>query len=130
MAMGLAPYVRIFVAGPAGVHLYDWAEHKLVEVSSDNIKAEMADQAFVRQAWYSLILVSDKKVAEGLGPGSESADDFIQVLTGAMPQDVYLAAAALNLGARYIHSFKGDRIREALSLAPEDYPGALMLISR
>jgi nitroreductase len=130
MAEGLAPYVRVFVAGPGGVWLYDWADHKLVEISKDNVKAGIAAQAFVAKAWYSLIFVSDKKTAAGLGPGAPAADDFIQVLTGAMTQDVYLAAAALGLGARYIHSMKIDRIREVLSLEPEDYPVALMVLSR
>ena len=103
MAEGLAPYVRVFVAGPGGVWLYDWAAHKLIEISKENVKAGIAAQAFVAKAWYSLIFVSDKKISAGLGPGAPAADNFIQVLTGAMTQDVYLAAAALGLGSRYIH---------------------------
>jgi nitroreductase len=130
MAEGLPPYVRIYVAGRDGVWLYDWAEHKLAGVSSENIKAGVASQAFVAKAWYVLILVSDKEVASRLGPGAPEADNFIQVLTGAMTQDIYLAAASLGLGARYIHSMRADRVREALSIAPDDYPVALMVLGR
>jgi hypothetical protein len=130
MAKGLAPYVRIHVAAPNGVFLYDWAEHKLVEVSGANIKADLGAQAFVRKAWFVLILSSDKALAAQIGSGDELADDFIQVLAGAMTQNIYLAAAALNLGARYIHSMREDAIRGALDMAPEDYPVALMMLGK
>ena len=130
MAMGLPPYVKIFVAGPEGVWRYDWEGHKLLGVSSENIKADIAAQAFVRKAWYVLILVSDKETASKAGGEESAADNFIQVLTGAMTQDIYLAAASLGLGARYIHSMKVDRVREALSIEPENYPVALMVLGR
>jgi nitroreductase len=130
MAEGLAPYVRIYVAGPAGVWRYEWDGHKLSEVSGDNIKAAIAAQSFVQKAWYVLILVSDKEEAGKLRGGAEAADNFIQVLAGAMTQDIYLAAASLGLGTRYIHSMRTEAIEKALSLPPEDYPVALMLLGR
>ena len=131
MADGLPPYVRIFVAGPGGVWLYDWAEHKLIEVSKENIKGSIAAQAFVAKAWYTLILVSDKEIASRVSrAGEEAPDNFIQVLAGAMSQDVYLAAAALGLGTRFIHAMRADAIRAALSLGDEDYPVALMALGR
>jgi hypothetical protein len=130
MAEGTPPYVKIYVAGEAGIWLYDWAGHALKEVSKENVKGRIAAQSFVGRAWYVLILVSDKAVAAQLGPGAASADNFIQVLAGAMTQDVYLAAGALGLGARYIHSMRVDNVREALSLPEEDYPVALMVLAR
>lgn len=130
MANGLPPYVRIFVAGPEGVWLYDWAGHKLSQVSGDNVKADIASQAFVRTAWYVLILCSDKKAAAAGSWDEATTNNFIQVLTGAMTQDIYLAAASLGLGARYIHSMKMPAIREALSLEEDDFPVALMVLGR
>jgi nitroreductase len=130
MAEGLEPYVKIYVVGPNGVFLYQWADHSLSEISNKNIKAEISDQAFVRRAWYNLLFISDKEVTTKLEHGKGLADNYIQVLVGAMTQDVYLAAAALNLGARYIHSVKADVIKDALKIGPDDYPVALMMLGK
>ncbi|MDR1656525.1 MAG: SagB/ThcOx family dehydrogenase [Deltaproteobacteria bacterium] len=130
MAEGLEPYVRIYVAGPDGVFRYHWADHRLEQISEVNIKADIADQAFVRKAYYCLIFTSDKEVTAKLKLGQKWDDDFIQVLTGAMTQDIYLAAAALNLGTRYIHSLKTEAIKQALKLGPDDYPVALMMLGK
>jgi len=47
-----------------------------------------------------------------------------------MTQNVYLAAAALGIGARYVHTLNADEIRRALKLPPGDVPIALMLLGK
>jgi nitroreductase len=130
MAEGLEPYVRIYVASQEGVHLYDWADHKLIQVGEENIKAKIGGQAFVRKAYYVLILTTDHEVLDKLKRGGDLRDEFAAVLVGAMTQDIYLAAGALNLGTRYIHSMNKPAVKEALGLAEEDQPLALMLLGK
>jgi nitroreductase len=129
MSRGKEPYCRIYVADNKGVSLYDWRSHSLLALSSDNIKARLGGQSFVKNAPLVLILVSDGKIL------SEFKDDavaweFAQVLAGAMTQDIYLAAANYGLGARYIHSMKVEEIVKALNLPPTDKPICLMMLGK
>ncbi|MDR0548199.1 MAG: nitroreductase family protein [Deltaproteobacteria bacterium] len=129
MAMGRPPYCKIYVAAKDGVWLYDWANHALKEVSKDNVKALVGSQAFVRRASHILIIVSDPL---GLSTFSDPAtqDEFAFVLTGAMTQNVYLAATGLNLGARYIHDMRIPEIVSSLKLGPGEKPICLMLVGK
>ena len=127
MSYGVPPYCRVYVAGQNGVFLYDWATHSLKEVSKENIKSKIGEQSFVKKAYYSLIIVSD---AKGLAQFGTDAGRFGDVAVGAMTQNIYLAAAAFNLGARYIHSIYKDEIIRALSLPEGDDPICLMLLGK
>ena len=129
MWRGAPPYCRIYVAGTEGVFLYDWATHSLKEISKENIKAKIGDQAFVKKAAYSLLFVLD---GEGLAAINKEgkAQEFGYIAVGAMTQNVYLAAAAQKLSARYIHSINREEIARALSLAPADLPVCLMLLGK
>lgn len=129
MANGLPPYCRIYVAGNEGVWRYDWATHSLKEISKENIKDRIAAQSFVRKAFYVLILVSDGEILARLN-NEKNAAEFSQVAAGAMSQNIYLAAAALKLGTRYIHSIHREAIRSALGLPQGDEPIALMPLGR
>ncbi|MDR1576937.1 MAG: nitroreductase family protein [Deltaproteobacteria bacterium] len=129
MARGLAPYCKIFVAGTKGVWRYDWATHSLIDVSTDNIKGQVGEQAFVRRASYILIVVSDHKGLEAFKSQTDK-DALTNVLTGSITQNVYLAAAALSLGARYIQSMDVEAIKEALKLAEGEKPICLMLLGK
>jgi opacity protein-like surface antigen len=130
MAEGLAPYVDVYALGNAGVFRYDWKANRLVEISAENIKGKVGQQAFVRRASWILAFASNPDELAKLEHGASAADEFAQVLTGAMTQDIYLAAAALNLGARYIHSMYPDEIKAGLKLPEGSVPIALMLIGK
>jgi nitroreductase len=128
MSMGLEPYCRVYVARDDGIFLYDWKAHALNEVSKENIRAKVGAQNFVKTAPCILILVAD---AEGLAEFNESEClEFAYVAAGAMTQDIYLAAAALGVGARYIHSMNGDTITKALSLEEQSFPICLMMLGK
>ena len=128
MSMGLEPYSRIYVARDDGIFLYDWKEHALTEFSKENIRAKVGAQSFVRTAPCILILVAD---AQGLSEFHEpDRTAFAYVAAGAMTQLNYLDAAALGVGARYIHSMNVDTITEALSLEEGAFPLCLMLLGK
>jgi nitroreductase len=129
MARGLEPYVAIHVAGEEGLFLYDWKAHALVELSRENVKGSLASQSFVGKGSYVLIFSSLPGVLAKL-PEREAADEYSAVLTGAMSQDVYLAAAALRLSTRYIHQMRVGRVREVLGLPEGARPIALMPLGK
>jgi hypothetical protein len=128
MDHGLPPYVRVYAALDSGVFLYDWSANALTDVSGEDIRDKIGAQRFVGKAPCVLILVSS---AEGLSTIPENFKrQFAAVAVGAMTQDVYLASAALGLGARYIHSIKMDEARAALSLPDGDEIICLMLLGK
>jgi nitroreductase len=128
MAMGLEPYCKIYVAEDAGIFLYNWQNNALDEISKENVRAKIGAQNFVKNAPHILIVVADGKgLAQFVEP---DRSEFANVAAGAMTQDVYLAAAALGAGARYIHSMNADEIRAALRLEDEDRPICLMMLGK
>lgn len=129
MDRGLPPYVDVYAALPSGVFRYDWKAHSLADVSKQDIRSKIGLQNFVASAPCSLIFVAN---AESLAAikNEELRHQFAYVAAGAMTQDVYLAAASMGLGARYIHSIKEADIKRELSLNGEDRVICLMLLGK
>ena len=129
MWRGVPPYCRVYVAANDGVFLYDWKNHGLEKISGENIKAKIGRQAFAKKAWYALIFVSDTEILSQFN-SADITRDFSHVAVGAMTQNVYLACAALQIGARYIHAMHADEIVRALKLPQGDTPIAIMLLGK
>lgn len=125
---GLSPYVRIYVANNDGVFLYQWQDHSLKEISPVNIKAGIGKQSFVRRLPQILIFVLDLKNLASFD--GEQAKEFAHIQVGAMTQNIYLAAAAMQLGARYIHRIDKEAVISALKLDDYQVPVALMLLGK
>lgn len=129
MWRGTPPCCRIYVAADDGVFLYDWKDHALEKITAENIKAKIGKQAFVKKAFYTLIFVSDAEILAQF-KSEDVSRDFSHVAVGAMTQNVYLACAALRIGARYVHAMNTDVISNALNLPQGDAPIALMLLGK
>jgi hypothetical protein len=129
MAQGLPPYVDVYAALENGVFLYDWKDHALREVAENDIRGKIGVQRFVASAPCGLILVGNAESLKVV-KNETARREFAYVAAGAMTQDAYLAAAALGLGARYIHSMKPDDIRSGLKLPEGDFPICLMLLGK
>jgi nitroreductase len=129
MSEGLPPYVDIYAALDNGVFLYDWKNNSLREISKEDIRAKIGAQRFVASAPCSLILVANAKSLSKF-KDKDIQKEFAHVAAGAMTQDAYLAAAALGVGARYIHSMKLDEINSALRLTKEDFAICLMILGK
>jgi len=125
---GLSPYVRIYLANNDGAFIYNWSDHSLKEISKQNIKSKIGLQSFVRRVPQVLIFVMDLNHLSSFD--KEQAREFGHVQVGAMTQNVYLAAAALRLGARYIHSINKEEIVKALSLTENQEPVCIMLLGK
>lgn len=128
MAMGREPYCKVYVLGPDGAFLYDWKTHGLATVAKENVKSKISGQAFVAQAPYVLVFVVDGKALGAFN--NARAAEWGPVLTGAMTQDVYLAAGALGIGTRYMASLNENIAREALKLDKADTPICIMPLGK
>lgn len=128
MAKGKQPYVRIYVAGENGLFLYEWQGHYLRQISNKDIRADVGMQNFTKRAAYALIFVSDAKVLSDFP--ADQANDFSQMATGAISQNIYLAASALKLSARYIHSIQPTVISQELQLESGNHPIGLILLGK
>jgi hypothetical protein len=129
MAQGLPPYVDVYAALDAGIFLYDWKNHALVEISKADIRAKIGLQRFVASAPCSLVFVANKESLKSI-KDETTKRDFANVAAGAMTQDTYLAAASLNVGARYIHSLKFDDIKSALRLPEDNWVICVMILGK
>ena len=128
LAMGREPYCKVYAAGEQGAFLYDWKDNSMKEIAKDDVRSALGNQAFVAAAPYVLVFVSDGKAVEAFGGGR--GVEWAFVAAGAMTQDVYLAAEALNIGTRYLASMKADAVRSHLKLEPADTPICLMPLGK
>ena len=128
MVKGKAPYVRIYVASEKGTFLYEWDGHYLREINKQDIRGDVGQQSFTKRAAYSLIFVSDANSLTDIKP--DEATNFRYTAVGAMSQNVYLAAAALKLSTRYIHSIKSEAISQELQLPKDDIPLGMILLGK
>jgi nitroreductase len=129
MSRGLPPYVRIYAATKDGVFLYDWKTHSLEDISDKDIRADIGAQRFVADAPCVLILVEDKKALAEFGDET-TGTEFANVAAGGMTQHAYLAAAAMNLGARYIHSMKTGNIVSSLRIPEGGRPICIFMLGK
>ncbi|MDR1580228.1 MAG: nitroreductase family protein [Synergistaceae bacterium] len=128
MSKGLPPYVRVYAATKDGVFLYEWDTHSLEDISDKDIRADIGAQRFVADASCILILVPD---TDALAEFDEATGlEFAAVAVGMMTQDAYLACAAMNLGARYIHSMRENAIASALSIAEGNRPICVFMLGK
>lgn len=128
MGTGKQPYVRVYVASEKGTFLYEWEGHYLKEINNKDIRADVGLQNFVKRANYVLIFVTDSAAFNNIK--EEKANNFGNIAVGAMSQNVYLASAALDLSARYIHAIKPDVISQELQLPSDNKPIGLMLLGK
>lgn len=127
-AMGMAPYNKIYVACDKGVSLYDWKTNSLKEISGKNIKGIIGKQPAVGSAPLVLIIVSDSEAMGNIN--QEQARNWANVASGAMTQNIYLAATGMNIGTRYIASMNSDVIHKELKLKAGDIPINLMPLGK
>lgn len=120
MAMGRAPYCKIYVVSPSGSYRYDWQRHALEQVSREDLTETIPSQSFAKQAPMTLVVVADGRELAAMS--SPFGEEFAAVLAGAMSEHVYLAAQALNVGVRLVYSIDRDAAKKGLALADGDTP--------
>ena len=118
--MGKAPYNTIYVLDNSGVFRYDWKQNRLIEISKQDVREKAGPQPIVGQSPVVLVFVAD----------SGTKPDYAWIASGAMTQNIYLAAESQAIEGRYVISTDETRLRHALKLKPDEKPLNLMLIGK
>ena len=129
MAMGKPPYVNIYAVTPEGAFLYDLKNNALVTVNEKNILSDINGDGFVQASPVVLVFVSDP---EGTGDpsGINAGNALAFIASGAMTQNIYLAADALGISGRYMVSMKADAVKKDLKLKDNEVPLCIMPLAK
>ena len=122
MAMGREPYVSVYVLLKSGGYLYNWEKNALMQQTTEKkLTSRAVTQDFAKSAPCILVFVSK---------GTMNVDNYNSIATGAMSQNVYLAAEALGLKTRFLASFNKVNIEAALMLGPIMKITGVMVVGR
>jgi hypothetical protein len=128
-AGGRPPYVKIYVLRGDGVFLYDWKDHALAEISKKNALPDVTRDDFVKSSPAVLILVSDPSNLGSMS-GLNGGNALAYTASGAMSQNVYLAADSLGISTRYMVSMSTDGVKSELKLKEGETPLAIMPLGK
>jgi hypothetical protein len=129
MAMGKPPYVNIFAVTPDGAFLYDWKNNALVTVNEKNILPDITGDGFVRESPAVLVFVSDPG-GTGDPSGINAGNALAFIASGAMTQNIYLAADSLGLSGRYMVGMKTGAVKKELKLKDGEVPLCIMPLGK
>jgi nitroreductase len=113
-------YINIYVAGDTGAYLYDAPAHKLLEVTSQNIKTRLAWQGHIAASSHVLVLVAE--LSKVPGSAEETKLLWAHSTAGTIAENVHLMAAAKGIGTGIVAGIKVDEIRQALNLTNDAVP--------
>jgi SagB-type dehydrogenase family enzyme len=125
----LAGHVRDL---PAGAYRYRPATHDLVLTRSGDVREELVAAA-LRQTWaadaalFIVFAAVFERTAARYGPRAER---YVPMEVGHAAQNVYLQAAALDLGTTFQGAFNDTSVTRVLGLAPGERPLGLMPVGR
>ncbi|MDR0441240.1 MAG: nitroreductase family protein [Candidatus Accumulibacter sp.] len=128
--MGVEPYVDIYVAGKEGIFRYAWQDHSLQRIADGDIRARINPQAFAGAASHIFIFVSNKDSLKKRGGSQQHWAKWTHVATGAMTQQVYLAADSLGIGARYAETMDTRLVRETLNIPADEEPICIFALGK
>ena len=121
-------FIQIYVTSDHGNFLYSPVDHHLLSVSvaSENLilpslKQVIGLQEYVKSAGHVLLLVANLKDYAFDDP-RERILDMGRITAGCIAQNIYLMAAAKNLGAVVAASFDEAKARAGLGLTADQVP--------
>lgn len=122
MAMGREPYIKIYVLLKKGGYLYNWEKGGLIEQTDEKrLTSAAVTQDFAKTAPCVIVFVTS---------GQMNTDEFNYIATGAMSQNIYLAAQALGLKTRFLASYNKVKLESSLVLSPVAKITGVMVIGR
>lgn len=130
LALGMEPYCRLYIAEDSGVYLYNWREHILQQVMTQDIRAEIARQEFVQKAPQIIIMVLDESILTAKVKDAASRKEMEMLAVGSMSQNIYLAAQAVNAGTRVVFYTDRNHIKNLLKLSDDYLPVCIMPIGK
>ena len=109
--------IDIYVATADGVYLYEAKPHRLVALSSDDLRGATGKQPFVGEAGLNLVYVAD---FARMGADSEEEKTLYSAAdTGFIAQNVYLFCASQGLGTVVRGWVDRPALAKTLHLRPE-----------
>ena len=122
LAMGRDPYVKLYVLLKSGGYLYNWEKGGLIEQTDEKrLIPSAVTQEFAKTAPCIVVFVTS---------GLMNVDEFNYIATGAMSQNIYLAAQALGLKTRFLASYNKVKLESSLALSPVAKITGVMVIGR
>jgi SagB-type dehydrogenase family enzyme len=115
-----------------GVYRYIPAEHALFPVRQGDLRAELhraalSQEAVSRAAVVIIIAAVFERTQVKYG---ERGIQYVHMEVGHAAQNVYLQAAALDLGTVFIGAFYEDQVKAVVGLAADEAPLGLMPVGR
>lgn len=117
------PYWKIYALTREGVFLYNYADHQLIQVYSGDVRGRVFLQPQPASAPLILVFVEDGFLVKDIAnitANRYASLDIGAVATGAMSQNVYLTAGALNMYTRFMLSINREEARPYFQLDDED----------
>jgi SagB-type dehydrogenase family enzyme len=129
---GRAYPIELYMACAEGLFHYRPAEHALVKVLSDDIRAALARQgkcdAFVAQAPVSLVFAAvSERTTNYYG---ERGERYVHLDIGHAAENVCLQGEALGLGSCALGAFDDAAVARVLSLPAEQKPVYVVPVGR
>ncbi len=115
-----------------GLYRYRVIGHDLVELSRQDLRAELADAALgqdqVKVA--PAVIAIAGAVARTASKYGQRATRYVLMEVGSAAQNIHLQAAALRLGTVVIGAFRDARVMQVLGMSDEESPFCIMPIGR
>ena len=116
----------------AGIYSYDPHKHELTRVAEGDARAEMSKAALGQSSIKNApaVLVLSAVYERTTVKYGERGIRYVHMEAGHAAQNIYLQAAALNLGTVVIGAFDDDGIRRVLRMTGREHPLYLMPVGK
>lgn len=109
--------IKIFIALPNGVYLYDEKNHQLIQVQNTDIRENIGTQKMMHSAPVGLIYVSDYSRLKTFQFKNDEQKWFTSTAdTGFISQNVYLYCAAANLSTVLLGMVDREKLHSLIGL--------------
>jgi SagB-type dehydrogenase family enzyme len=111
-----------------GIYRYRPGQHELIRTVDGDRRSALA-RAALRQDWIRAapaILVMAAVYSRTTGKYGERGRKYVHMDVGHAAQNVYLQAAALDLGTTFVGAFHDNQVKQILELPAAEHPLGLM----
>ena len=108
----------------AGVYKYKPERHELVKVRDDDVRGELAEAA-LSQAWVeesAINIVIAAVYERTIKKYGDRGVRYVHMEAGHAAQNIYLQAAALDLGMVTVGAFHDDWVKEIMGMPEDEVP--------
>ena len=109
--------IKVYAALESGVYKYNEPEHKLVQITKEDIRCNIGTQKMMKSAPFGIIYVADFGKSTGIIKSNYGQKMFVGgTEAGLMSQNVYLYCAAAGLNTVLIALTDRDYLKKSLRL--------------